>query len=34
VLKTMRERLQRFNTEKVNQQDLAKMGGAAAEPEA
>jgi ParB family chromosome partitioning protein len=32
VLKTMRERLSRFNTEKVNQQDLAKMGGAA-EPE-
>jgi ParB family chromosome partitioning protein len=33
VLKTMRERLSRFNTEKVNQQDLAKMGGGAAEPE-
>ena len=31
VLKTMRERLSRFNVEKVNQQDLAKMGGAAAE---
>src|SRR6187551_4056968 len=30
VLKTMRERLSRFNTEKVNQQDLAKMGGGAA----
>jgi len=33
VLKTMRERLSRFNTEKVNQQDLAKMGGGAADPE-
>jgi len=31
VLKTMRERLSRFNTEKVNQQDLAKMGGGAPE---
>lgn len=29
VLKTMRERLSRFNVEKVNQQDLAKLGGAA-----
>lgn len=28
VLQTMRERLSRFNVEKVNQQDLAKMGGA------
>jgi hypothetical protein len=25
----MRDRLSRFNVEKVNQQDLAKMGGAA-----
>src|SRR5687767_6544389 len=33
VLKTMRERLSRFNVEKVNQQDLAKVGGGAAEPE-
>jgi ParB family chromosome partitioning protein len=33
VLKTMRERLSRFNTEKVNQQDLAKMGGGAASEE-
>jgi ParB family chromosome partitioning protein len=33
VLKTMRERLSRFNVEKVNQQDLAKAGGGAAEPE-
>jgi ParB family chromosome partitioning protein len=28
VLKTMKERLARFNVEKVNQQDLAKAGGA------
>jgi ParB family transcriptional regulator, chromosome partitioning protein len=28
VLKTMRERLQRFNVEKVNPQDLARTGGA------
>src|SRR6185503_13342975 len=27
VLKTMRERVSRFNVDKVNQQDLAKMGG-------
>ena len=33
VLKTMRERLSRFNVEKVNQQDLAKMGGGAPEAE-
>jgi ParB family chromosome partitioning protein len=32
VLKTMRERLTRFNVEKVNPQDLARTGGAA-EPE-
>jgi hypothetical protein len=31
VLKTMRERLSRFNVEKVNQQDVAKMGGGAPE---
>ena len=31
VLKTMRERLAKFNTEKVKQQDLAKMGGGAAD---
>ena len=31
VLKTMRERLSRFNVEKVNQQDLARTGGAAPE---
>lgn len=29
VLKTMRERAAKFNTEKVKQQDLANMGGAA-----
>ena len=29
----MRERLSRFNVEKVNQQDLAKMGGGAPEAE-
>jgi hypothetical protein len=33
VLKTMRERLSRFSVEKVNQQDLAKMGGGAAPEE-
>jgi ParB family chromosome partitioning protein len=33
VLKTMRERLSRFNVDKVNQQDLAKMGGAGAPEE-
>jgi len=33
VLKTMRERLSKFNVEKVNQQDLAKMGGGAAPEE-
>jgi ParB family chromosome partitioning protein len=27
VLKTMKERLARFNVDKVNQQDLAKTGG-------
>jgi ParB family chromosome partitioning protein len=29
VLKTMKERLAKFNVDKVNQQDLAKTGGAA-----
>ncbi len=28
VLKTMKERLAKFNVDKVNQQDLAKTGGA------
>ena len=33
VLKTMKERLAKFNVDKVNQQDLAKTGGAAPDTE-
>jgi ParB family chromosome partitioning protein len=33
VLKQMRERAGRFNTEKVKQEDLASVGGAADEPD-
>jgi ParB family chromosome partitioning protein len=33
VLKTMRERAAKFNTEKIKQEDLANAGGAADEPE-
>jgi len=33
VLKTMRDRAARFNTDKVKQEDLVRMGGAPPEPE-